>query len=206
MHPSRTDSHGCVRLPLAFSSKLWTVTHVGTPVIIAGSHSEPWELTHPGMVLSAYAEDEFEDAVASLESKRHPSDWEALDEHPVTTVIASTIDRRVELLENGEVVADGTLKIEGADSGLGSHVFVLNGAHGGARGLSWHAISHHPAPGAQALARLSDNEFVAHLRTDGKFNRALQPRMHPGMVMIVTDASLHPDRRSNTDFVIMNSA
>ena len=204
--PGYPASHGCVRLPLAFSSKLWTVTHVGTPVIIAGSHSDPWELTHPGMVLSAYAEDEFEDAVASLESKRHPSDWEGLDEHPVTTVVASTIDRRVELLENGEVVADGKLKIEGADSGLGSHVFVLNGAHGGARGLSWHAISHHPAPGAQALARLSDNEFVAHLRTDGKFNRALKPRMHPGMVMIVTDASLHPDRRSNTDFVIMSSA
>jgi hypothetical protein len=85
-------------------------------------------------------------------------------------------------------------------------VFVLNGTHDGSRGLSWHAISHHPAPDAQSWSRLSDTEFVSNLRTDGKFHRALKPRMHPGMVMIVTDASLHPDRRSNTDFVIMSSA
>lgn len=194
--PGYPASHGCVRLPLAFSEKLWTVTHVGTPVIIAGSHSDPWELTHPGMVLSAYAEDEFEDVVASLEERRHPSDWEGLDEHPVTTVIASTLDGRVELLENGDVLATGELSVKGANSGLGSHVFVLNGAHDGTRGLFWHAISHHPGPGSEALTRLSDDEFIARLRTDGKFHRALKPRMHAGMVMIITDASLHPDQRS----------
>jgi hypothetical protein len=202
--PGYPASHGCVRLPLAFSEKLWTVTHLGTPVIIAGAHTDPWELTHPGMVLSAYAEDEFEDVVASLEEKLHPSDWESIREHPVTTVIASTLDRRIELIENGDVVATGKLK--GAESGLGSHVFVLNGAHDGSRGLNWHAISHHPTADAPAWSRMSDTDFVAHLRTDDTFHRALKPRMHPGMVLIVTDASLHPDRRSNTDFVIMSSA
>jgi hypothetical protein len=39
--PGYPASHGCVRLPLAFSQKLFTVTHVGTPVIIAGAHSDP---------------------------------------------------------------------------------------------------------------------------------------------------------------------
>jgi hypothetical protein len=34
----------------------------------------------------------------------------------------------------------------------------------------------------------------------------MQRRMHPGMVMVVSDLSLHPDRRSDTDFVIMSSA
>jgi hypothetical protein len=204
--PGYPASHGCVRLPLALSEKLWTVTHVGTPVIIAGTHSDPWELTHPGMVLSAYAEDEFEEAVAGLEDKPHPSDWASIEEHPVTTVIASTLDRRVELIENGEVVAQGELAVQGGETALGSHVFVLNGPHDGTRGLSWHAISHHDAPGATMASRLSDDDFVAHLRADPSFNRALKPRMHAGMVMIVTDTSLHPDRRSNTDFVIMSSA
>ncbi|WP_093027652.1 L,D-transpeptidase family protein [Thiocapsa roseopersicina] len=93
--PGYPASHGCVRLPYAFSEKLWTVTHPGTPVIIAGSHSDPWELTHPGLVLGAYAEEELEDAVAGLEGKRHPSDWKAASEYPVTTVIASTADGRI---------------------------------------------------------------------------------------------------------------
>jgi hypothetical protein len=134
------------------------------------------------------------------------SDWGSLEEHPVTTVIASTVDRRVELIENSEVVAQGELAVQGADTALGSHVFVLNGPHEGSRGLSWHAISHHDVSGATPAPRLSDDDFVAHLRADSSFSRALKPRMHAGMVMIVTDTSLHPDRCSNTDFVTMGSA
>ena len=35
--PGYPASHGCVRLPLDFSAKLFTVTHLGTPVIIAST-------------------------------------------------------------------------------------------------------------------------------------------------------------------------
>ncbi len=35
--PGYPASHGCVRLPLAFSERLFSVTTVGTPVIIAGA-------------------------------------------------------------------------------------------------------------------------------------------------------------------------
>jgi hypothetical protein len=101
--PGYPASHGCVRLPLAFSEKLWTVTHLGTPVIVAGAHTDPWELTHPGMVLGAYTEEEFEAAVASLEDKRHPSDWEHAQDYPVTTVVASTLEGKIDLIENGRV-------------------------------------------------------------------------------------------------------
>src|SRR5512137_2090283 len=38
--PGYPASHGCVRLPLEFSQLLFTITHVGTAVIIAGSHSD----------------------------------------------------------------------------------------------------------------------------------------------------------------------
>ena len=32
-------SHGCVRLPAAFAAKLYEITQVGTPVIIASDHT-----------------------------------------------------------------------------------------------------------------------------------------------------------------------
>ena len=120
--PGYPASHGCVRLPMGFSEKLWTVTHVGTPVIIAGAHTDPWELTHPGLVLGAYAEDEFEQAVAALDGKRHPSDWSGAAEYPVTTVIASTADRKIDLIENGDVVTQGRLSNKGPGDRLGSYV------------------------------------------------------------------------------------
>jgi hypothetical protein len=34
----------------------------------------------------------------------------------------------------------------------------------------------------------------------------MQQRMHPGMIFIVTDLPLHPDRRSGSDFVVMADA
>jgi hypothetical protein len=206
--PGYPASHGCVRLPLAFSQKLFTVTHVGTPVIIAGAHSDPWELTHPGLVLGAYAEDELEGAVDALTDKPHPADWADAEAYPVTTVIASTLDRRADLVQNGRLIAEGKLSVD-APAGLGSHVLILKGASGApgaSRGLTWQAISHHDRPGAAVGDRLSGDDIAARLRAERGFRDKLRRHMHPGMVMVVTDVALHPDRRSDTDFVIMSSA
>jgi hypothetical protein len=179
----------------------------GTPVIIAGSHSDPWELTHPGLVLGAYAEHEFEDAVAALDGKRHPADWDGTAEYPVATVVASTTDHKIDLLENGALIAEGRLTIKGFSDRLGSHVLVLKGAHEGAKGLAWQAIGHHEQAGITLpWGQGTEESVVTRLQADAAFQGALRKRMHPGMVMVVTDNPLHPDRRSGTDFVIMTDA
>lgn len=198
--PGYPASHGCVRLPMAFSEKLFEVTHLGTPVIIAGAHSDPWELTHPGMVLGGYAESEFTQVEAGLEAKKHPKDWADSQSYPVTSIVVSSADKRIDLIENGEVVAEGQATISGSGP-LGSHVFVLNGAHGASKGMHWTAISHNSDAGGffqpeeRALNRVS---------ADQGFLDAMRARLHPGMVFILTDAPLHPERRSGRDFVIMS--
>lgn len=198
--PGYPASHGCVRLPMAFSENLFSITHLGTPVIIAGSHSDPWELIHPGMVLGAYAEHEFEGAVAALKGKSHPSDWATGSDNRVTSIIASSSDRRIMLVENSQVVADGLLTVSGSGK-LGSHVFVLNDTHVARQGLVWVAISHNTdidgafQPEERTLTRLgADTAFLARM----------QAALHPGAVLIVTDAPLSPESRSGKDFVIMS--
>jgi hypothetical protein len=57
--PGYPASHGCVRLPMDFSAKLFGITHIGTPVIIANARSAPADIVHPGQVLSADAVAEF---------------------------------------------------------------------------------------------------------------------------------------------------
>ena len=198
--PGYPASHGCVRLPLDFSDKLFSVTHLGTPVIIAGAHSDPWELTHPGMVLSAYAEHEFEQVVSTLAGKKRPSDWNENESAPVTSVVVSSADRTVELIENDRLVAKGDLTMLPGDK-LGSHVFVLNGAHDASRGMQWTAITH----GDAAQNVTFDAGMMLRLGMDPRFAGELRARMHPGMTMIVTDAPLHPDARSGKDFVIATS-
>jgi hypothetical protein len=195
--PGYPASHGCVRLPLDFSAKLFEVTHLGTPVIIAGSHSDPWELTHPGMVLAGYAESEFDQVEAGLAGKKQPADWVAAEADPVVSVIASSADRKIEMVVDADVVASGALTIKGGDP-LGSHVFVLQGADAGIQGMKWVAVTHSndaAQPDVNALSRLT---------ADTAFIEQMKQRMHPGMVMILTDAPLSPDARSGKDFVIMS--
>lgn len=198
--PGYPASHGCIRLPMAFSERLFEVTHLGTPVIIAGAHDDPAELVHPGMVLGAYAEHEFEAATAALAGKKRPEDWTEAERHPVTSLIASGSERRIMLVENGEVLAESTLTVSGSGP-LGSHVFMLKGAHDKTSGLEWVTLSHNSdvdgffEPEERALRRIS---------ADPAFVKRMQAHMHSGMVLIMTDAPLHPDTRSGRDFVIMS--
>ncbi len=198
--PGYPASHGCVRLPLAFSANLFGVTHIGTPVIISGAHNDPFELTHPGLVLSAYAAHEFDDVVATLDGKKHPTDWTAASEQPVTTIIASSADRKVELIENDKVVASGGLTVKG-EGPLGSHVLVLKGASDAAQGMHWTGLTHAADPVGQLL---SDEDALNRLNADKDFVDQMRTRLHPGAIMILTDLPLSPDSRTGEDFVIVD--
>jgi len=200
--PGYPASHGCVRLPMAFSEKLFGVTHIGTPVILSGSHADPWELIHPGLVLGDYAEREFEGAVAALKGKSHPSDWADGTSQPITSLIASSADRTVTLIENGAEVGSSKLIVRG-DARLGEHVLVLRGDNAGAKGLAWQGISHHADPG-QPNAR--EEALVTRLTTDPSFLEEIKLRAHPGMLFIVTDLPSRPDTRTGSDFVVMSAA
>lgn len=50
--PGYPASAGCVRLPIDFAAKLFSVTGVGTTVIIADNKSAPGHTVRPGMVFS----------------------------------------------------------------------------------------------------------------------------------------------------------
>ena len=198
--PGYPASHGCVRLPLDFSARLFEITHVGTPVIIAGSASDPWELVHPGMVLGGYTQAEFKHVEAGLAGKKHPKDWSDGEIHPITSIVVSSVDKRIILIENGDIVQEGAATIDGKGA-LGSHVFVLNGAHGQAHGMHWTAISH--GPDSNRVASVEERA-LQRVRADDAFIKAVQSRLHPGMIFVLTDAPLHPESRSGKDFVIMS--
>ena len=193
--PGYPASHGCVRLPLDFSARLFEVTHLGTPVIIADSHHDPAEVVHPGLVLSGYAEHEFEDVLSTLEPRKHPADWTLDEAWPITTLLASSHDASILIMENDREVAEGRLLWDGDP--LGAHVFVLQGPHAGERGMHWAALSYGADPAAEAAT-------LRRARAEEGFTRTLRQHLHPGTLFVFTDLPLHPDSRSGRDFVIMS--
>jgi hypothetical protein len=191
--PGYPASHGCVRLPMEFSKLLFTITHVGTAVIIADAHSQPADVNHPGLVLSHDAEQEIDDAEAKLKGQKapHPDNGEAR----ATSVIVSSADKTITILENGDTVVSGTATITPADQPLGQHVFILNGAENG--GMSWHAIAH---GGTDA----PDLSVINRIRAEPDVVSAMKERMHVGLLLVTTDLPSTPDSRTGQDFVILN--
>lgn len=132
---------------------------------------------------------------------------ETLKEIGPVSVVASIPQQRVHVDRNGVRVAVSTCstgKPGHATPGdrLGSHVFVLNGAHDGKRGLHWTAITHHASEPELKI----DPASILRIGVDPQFVGEIRSRMHPGMTLIVTDAPLSPDNRSGKDFVIVSTA
>jgi hypothetical protein len=197
--PGYPASHGCVRLPMDFSARLFSITHIGTPVIIADQASDPRELVHPGMVLAAYSSQQFGAAIASLKQKDRPNDWTDIQTAPIVSVIASSKDKTIMLVENSTVAAIGSLTVKGWGK-LGSHVYVLDRVEGSAS-LRWLAISH--ATGGESVDR--DPAVITRLTADPAFVSRMQKSLHPGAMLILTDMPLSPDSRSGKDFAILSS-
>ena len=47
--PGYPASHGCIRLPLAFAPKLYSITRVGDNVVVAGNQTAPKLIEHPDL-------------------------------------------------------------------------------------------------------------------------------------------------------------
>jgi hypothetical protein len=196
--PGYPSSHGCIHLPLKFSAELFTITQIGTPVIIAGAHADPTAIVHPGMVLGQYAEHEFEQAVSA--EKNPPVG----DNVPHTSIIVSSAGNAIDVLSNGEIVASGKATIDNPGQPLGENVFILQGTNGDAKGLTWHAIAFTQDTAMPA----SDSDpaaVIKRIHGDTPVIEAIKQRMVAGTVLITTDLPLTPDARSGKDFVVMSS-
>jgi len=199
--PGYPASHGCVRLPLEFSVLLFGLTHVGTPVIIATDATQPKDVSHPGMVLSQYAENEFQHAVTALKDKSLPAATPEENTVPPVSVVISSADKRGYLLENGVDVASGNVVIADPAQPLGSHVFILSGADEGQKGLAWHAVGYHATDASGAVA--PDADVIKRVQGSHDFIEAMKSRMHPGMTLVLTDEPASEETRTPSGFVVI---
>lgn len=191
--PGYPSSHGCVHLPQAFADKVFAATDVGTPVIIAGDHTDPASILDPGPILGVTADEEI---AAKLGSKApSPSSPNA-----VTSILVSAADKRIYVLENGAIVAQGDATIRNPLQPLGSNVFIWQG--GNANGSSWQGMGFHAqvngaiAPDTNTLERIDGSQDVM---------KAIRARLRPGTVLVTTDLPATAGTRSGNDFTVMDA-
>lgn len=197
--PGYPSSHGCVHLPLAFAKLLFAITHYGTPVIIADTHSDPVDVLHPGLVLPA-------DATAEI-VKDDPKNADGSPDKAATpdpaqdavTMIVSQADMALTVLKDGAVAFTAPVTIRDPQTPIGNVVYVLKSVGGE---VSWTALSFegYGAAGGKTASAI-DRVSVA-----ASANQQLAKLLVPGSTLFVTELSARPDTRSDKDFVILSQA
>jgi hypothetical protein len=191
--PGYPASHGCIRLPPAFAVKLYEITQVGTPVIIAGDHTRPASVEDPGLILGAKAKQ----ALAKVSKKTKPKFAQT---DAVTSILVSGADKSIYVLQNGDIVAEGKATIANPSKPLGSHVFVLQG--GDEKGFIWQATGFDTGRGR---ATKPSTSVVERVTPPQNVLDAINARMKPGMVFITTDRPATAETRTGKDFVVMDA-
>ena len=200
--PGYPASHGCIRLPLEFARKLFEISHLGMVVILADQHSEPSEVVHPGIFLPEHAAQEAAELVTKVSGKpKLPGHRQEHGQRPAK-ILVSIADKSITVFEDGHVVAKGPISVRDPGRAVGDHVFVLKRADASGRAFVWTATSYRQGDDASGRMAATEASVINRITTDTTTAEAIQTLMHPGLMMVITDAPAPDDTRSHRSFVI----
>ena len=204
--PGYPVSHGCVHLPLEFSAKLFGITHLGTPVIVADEASAPADVTHPGIVLNGDAQQLIAQELARERAKKNkavpPANGDHPDRVPIASVLVSGADRESYLFKDGEIVNQQPVTIANPDQPLGTHILVLKTLQG--KHPTWNSVAIRHAESTHTV-QPTDSATLDRISFNPAFVEQGLGLMHPGMSLMITDLAAGSETRSDRDFVIVNS-
>ncbi len=189
--PGYPASAGCVRVPEDFAKKLYSVTTIGTTVIIADDKSAPSTTTNPGMLFSG---------TEGTAAPAGPVVWqpEKAPEGPVSIVI-SAADGAAYIYRNG--VEIGRAPVGGLRGVSGSHAFSALEKVDAQGRRDWLSVT--SVGGAQPdLKALADRMTV-----DPGILASTRALIVPGTSLIVTDAPVNGNTHgTSNDFRILTTS
>ena len=188
--PGYPASHGCVRLPLDFAQKLYTVTSDGTTVIITDTQSKSGTSSSPGMLFAVNPYEVVPPGGVVWKPEHSRSG-------PVS-IIVSSADEAAYVYRNG--VEIGRAPVRGLNGFTGVYVYsalVNVDAEGRHDWFSIANVDGH-APKLKALAK--------QVNVDPQFMANVRALILPGSTLILTDAPVGVTTRTGSGFNILTTA
>ena len=182
--PGFPASHGCVRLPMEFARKLFTITPLGGTVVIAGGHEDPVKRPAAGVLAPAMAGVTAVPIMPEAPGEQFSWKPDASASGPVS-IIVSTRDQQVVVLRNG--IEIGRAKAVVAQESDEPQVMTLTG---GAR-PEWIQIGVSNLTGEPA--EIISTERVEQMHLPAPFVTAMRSVIQPGTTVLVTQASVSPE-------------
>jgi hypothetical protein len=182
-----------VHLPSQFAKALFDISPMGMTVVVADTKSAPSEVAHPAAIAPVDPGTGAPVEVTPL-SDGEDFRWqpEKSPEGPMTILISGA-DQRALVFRNGIEIGRARLAIETPGDALGTHVFILiegdsEIADTESSDLRWIAVG---VPGhAGEDKKPLDPDKAARVHLPPSFRKAVHEALHPGVSLMVTDASV----------------
>ena len=186
--PGYPASAGCVRMPVDFAAKLYSVTALGTTVIVADNNSRPTSTTSPGLLFSD-----------KTGAPRSGFKWtpEKAPKGPISIIVSSP-DRAAYVYRNG--VEIGRAPVSGVERLSGSYVYSALASVDAAGRRDWISTASvgGKAPNLKDLAK--------RVSTPPSFIENVRAIVTPGTTLILTNAPVNGQTQSAPGFNILTTA
>ena len=188
--PGYPASHGCVRLPHAFSSLLFGATDLGMTVVITSIPALPSQSEAPAL---ATAEPTALQASLSTASYQWNPEASSANADSMVSVIISAADHKAVVIRNGVKIGSGPVRVNGD---LGPMAYVLRAWDDS--GMHWLKLQYAGVGQGMDVPQNEGQRF----ETPDAFRRAIQGVLRPGSVVIVTPQSLRAGSTGRAQTVI----
>jgi hypothetical protein len=194
--PGYPASHGCVRLPIDFAAKLYSVTDNGTSVIITDDKFAPGETAEPGRLLSGKTGAPSTPVLAEDQFEWHPEDAPA---GPVS-IILSTVDQQAYVYRNGIEIGRAAVSTSGLGQGLGSHVYSALDKLDSKGRREWISTAGFGRTVGPDVKELVDCAIIAP-----GFLEQARAAVSAGTTLVITDLPVSSQTRSGSGFSILTT-
>jgi len=194
--PGYPASHGCVRLPVDFAKKLYSVTNNGTSVIITDNKFAPGETAEPGRLLSGKTGTGAAPELTSGQFQWHP------EEAPTgpLSIIVTTADMQVYVYRNGVEIGRAAFSATDLNRQLGSHVYSALDKFNSDAQREWISTASFGSSRAPEL-----HEVVRQVRIAPEFLKNVRAAVSPGTTLILTDVAVNDRTHSGPGFNVLTT-
>lgn len=200
--PGYPASKGCIRLPVQFSRLLFSITGLGTSVIIADRTSAHSTVVQPALVLPSNVVEVAKKA--SAKAAQTQAHGKSKSENNFASIIVSGADRKAYLVIDGAVAFQTAISILEETRPLGTHLYSLVGPTTDGHFLRWNSFDIGDDPKTSTTVDLWSDPILRRIDyLDGAGIRQVARTLHPGTTMVITDLAASADTRTGTNFTVI---
>jgi hypothetical protein len=199
--PGYPASKGCIRLPVEFSRLLFSITGLGTSVIIADQTSTHSTVVQPGLVLPSNVTEDAKKANAQTQVRAAKKSTSQRD---FASILVSGADRKAYLLVDGAITFQTPISIFDETKPLGTHVYSLIGPSPDGHFLKWNSFDIGGDPESSTTVDLWSHPVLGRIEyLDGAGVKQVAETLTAGTTMVVTDFAASDDTRTGPDFTVI---